>query len=75
MKIQSNHWAQNNGQSKNNVRPEWCLDQPKVPLAGHVDSEVTETPILEQTAKHSPVKILSLCKNTMTFTNTKLHKD
>ena len=46
----------------NNVRPEWCLDRPKVPLAGNVDSEVTQTPILEQTAKHSPVNLRALSK-------------
>ena len=49
--------AQNNGQSTDNVRPEWCLDWPKAPLAGHVDSEITQTPILEQTAKHSPINL------------------
>ena len=29
----------------------------KAPLAGHVDSEITQTPILEQTAKHSPINL------------------
>ena len=47
----------------NNVQPEWCLDRPKVPLAGNVDSEVTQTPILEQTAKHSPVNLRALSKS------------
>ena len=57
----TNYRAQNNGQSTDNVRPNWGFDQSNVHLAGHVDQTqclVTFIVILLKLSKENKIAMI-----------------